>query len=90
MQRANPVVDYTTWLAVAKCLLPKWLPGNRDTFQFFHINWMETLTDPFFLRWVLTFTTSSLFPNQQQEYKQIAQLNFTQYAVNDMVDMMTR
>ena len=96
MQRSNPVVDRDSWMAVLQCLVSpsvaKWVFGKGvdDHFKFFHISWADTLTDPFFLRWVLTFTKTSLFPDEHQQDKQKEMLDFTKYAVEDMVDMMER
>ena len=95
MSRQNVVVDKDTWIAVLKCLLPKignvWSSTSRNDnhFQFFRINWFSSLSDPFFLRWVTTFTQTSLFPNQEeQSKKQQDMLTFTKYAVHDMMDML--
>ena len=55
MQRSNSVVNRNTWLAVLKC-------SFGHGYQFFHIDWLRTLTDPFFLRWIFTFSTTSLLP----------------------------
>lgn len=49
---------------------------------------MSTITDPFFLRWSATFTKTSLFPNSEQQNLQEEMLSFTDYAVQDMVNMM--
>ena len=62
--------------------------NKEDNFKFFHISWADTLTDPFFFRWLVTFTKTSLFPDEHQQDKQKEMLNFTKYAVEDMVDMM--
>lgn len=94
MQRANPIVDKDSWISVLKCIAPRTAQlvfgGNeeQDAFKFFRINWASTLSDPFFLRWVLTFTKTSLFPSQEQEEKQMEMLDFTKYAVDDMVNML--
>ena len=93
MQRSNPVVDRDSWMAVLQCLAAPLLGRRRqhndNAFEFFHISWWQTLTDPFFWRWVTTFTRTSLFPGLQQEKKQHEMLEFTAFAVNDMVRMMT-
>ena len=83
MQRSNPVVDWNTWLAVLKC-------SFGQGYKFFHIDWLSTLTDPFFLRWIFTFSTTSLLPGPQQEIKQGEMLKFTQFAVDEMVKFMNR
>lgn len=92
MQRSNPVVDRDSWLSVSKCIFPAFLFSSFDNsplhFKFFHIAWFQTLTDPFFLRWVLTFTRTSLWPDSHQEEKQQEMLKFTKYAVEDMISMM--
>lgn len=98
MQRANVVVDRDSWYAILKCIVPWMAPKqNEDTsssnkqqqhFRFFNIDWWETLSDPFFLRWVITFTKTSLFPDSHQNEKQSEMLKFTKFAVHDMVDMM--
>ena len=88
MQRSNPVVDYNTWKAVLQSIIFK-LPWQKEEhYEFFRMDWWTTLTDPFFLRWVTTFTQTSLWPSTQQEAKQIDMLNFTNYAVNDMIRLM--
>jgi len=89
MQRSNPVVDRDSWIAVAKCFIPKWI-YQHPPFDFFHISWLECLTDPFFLRWVLTFTQTSLWPSAQQADKQNDMLAFTDKAVQDMIRMLER
>ena len=92
MSRQNVVVDRDSWMAVLKCLLPR-LGGSRkeedrgDDFNFFEIDWFKSLSDPFFLRWVTTFTLTSLFPGHDQHKRQHEMLKFTNYAVNDMVTM---
>lgn len=83
MQRSNPVVNWNTWLAVLKC-------SFGQGFQFFHIDWLSTLTDPFFLRWLFTFSTTSLLPGQEQENKQAEMLKFTHFAVDEMVKFMNK
>ena len=95
MQRSNPVVDRDSWIAVLKCIAPRTISQlvfggneNQDSFKFFQMSWRSTLSDPFFLRWVLTFTKTSLFPRQEQEDKQIEMLDFTKYAVDDMTKML--
>lgn len=91
MQRSNPTVDKDSWISVLKCIAPssRYIFGGSDeSFKFFHIDWWETLTDPFFLRWVATFTRTSLFPPSDQQEKQKQMLAFTNYAVDDMVKMM--
>jgi D-amino-acid dehydrogenase len=91
MSRQNVVVDKNTWLAVLKCLAPRpvqrlvW--GQADDFAFFRIDWFSSLSDPFFLRWAWTFTHTSLFPNVEQQDKQKHMLQFTKFAVQDMVNM---
>jgi D-amino-acid dehydrogenase len=92
MQRSNPTVDRDSWIAVLKCIAPQLAQlvfgGKEERFNFFHISWFNTLSDPFFLRWVLTFTKTSLFPGQHQHDKQLEMLKFTKFAVDDMVKMM--
>lgn len=91
MQRSNPTVDKDSWIAVTKCIAPFTrfiLGGDKEPYKFFHIDWWETLSDPFFSRWVMTFTRTSLFPPSDQEDKQKEMLSFTNFAVDDMVQMM--
>mmetsp|Transcript_67134 Transcript_67134/g.99395 ORF Transcript_67134/g.99395 Transcript_67134/m.99395 type:complete len:544 (+) Transcript_67134:145-1776(+) len=90
MQRSNPVVDRSTWISVLQCMspLPVWLGGPKENFRFFHQNYGETISDPFFLRWIYTFTMTSIFPDAHQAEKRVEQLKFTKYAVDDMVRMM--
>ena len=91
MQRANPVVDMSTWIAVTKCIAPisrYVLGGDSEPFNFFHIDWLSTLTDPFFLRWAVTFTRTSFLPPADQADKQKEMLSFTNYAIRDMINMM--
>lgn len=91
MQRSNPVVDQGTWIAVTKCLVPltRYVLGGADQpYKFFHICWLSTLTDPFFLRWSTTFTKTSIFPSSEQKNLQKEMLSFTDWAVQDMVNMM--
>jgi D-amino-acid dehydrogenase len=82
MQRSNPVVNRSTWMAVFK--------GSflRQGYQFFHMDWFESLTDPFFLRWILTFSTTSLWPQPTHEAKQDEMLKFTHYCVDEMLKLM--
>mmetsp|Transcript_22149 Transcript_22149/g.47613 ORF Transcript_22149/g.47613 Transcript_22149/m.47613 type:complete len:555 (+) Transcript_22149:138-1802(+) len=91
MQRSNPVVDRDSWVAVTKSFLSfaRLLFGDAEKpYRFFHIDWLSTVTDPFFLRWSATFTNVSLFPCSEQQRLQKEMLSFTKYAVQDMVDMM--
>ena len=91
MQRSNPVVDQGTWIAVTKSFIPltRYLfGGSQERYKFFHIDWFETLTDPFFVRWSATFARTSLFPCSDQQRLRIDQLSFTDYAVRDMMKMM--
>eukprot|EP00581_Thalassiosira_minuscula_P011570 CAMPEP_0183714122 /NCGR_PEP_ID=MMETSP0737-20130205/8775_1 /TAXON_ID=385413 /ORGANISM="Thalassiosira miniscula, Strain CCMP1093" /LENGTH=603 /DNA_ID=CAMNT_0025943027 /DNA_START=68 /DNA_END=1879 /DNA_ORIENTATION=+ len=102
MQRSNPVVDRGTWAAVTQSLLlpftryilggggggAKKKDNNAAPYKFFHIEWVSALTDPFFLRWSMTFTKTSFFPCEQQSYLQKEMLAFTDYAVKDMIAMM--
>jgi D-amino-acid dehydrogenase len=89
MQRSNPVVDRDSWVAVAKCLVPHWMRPTRN-YDFFHISWSNCLSDPFFLRWVATFTHNSLWPSEDQAAKQADMLNFTDCAVGEMVSMLEK
>lgn len=83
MQRSNPVVSSSTWWAVLKSL---W--GQAD-YHFFHMDWKETLTDPFFLRWLWTFTKTSLLPpSDDQQRQQSEMLKFTQFAIQEMTQFM--
>jgi len=59
-----------------------------ESYKFFHIDWLSAITDPFFLRWMTTFTKTSLLPCSEQQYLQKEMLSFTNYAVQNMVDMM--
>ena len=73
MQRSNPVVDRGTWIAVTKCIMPmtRYIFGGPDEpYKFFHINWAKSITDPFFLRWSLTFARTSFLPPADQTEKQ--------------------
>jgi D-amino-acid dehydrogenase len=101
MSRQNVVVDKNTWVAVLKCLAPTPIrslvfannssSSNLDKdhhFDFFHIDWVKSLSDPFFLRWALTFSTTSFFPPDGYNKKQQNMLRFTDFAVQDMVDML--
>mmetsp|Transcript_43950 Transcript_43950/g.106556 ORF Transcript_43950/g.106556 Transcript_43950/m.106556 type:complete len:552 (-) Transcript_43950:141-1796(-) len=89
MQKSNPTVDRNTWVAVLKSTAPGLIPlWQGQDFKFFHIDWGETITDPFFLRWLFTFTMTSLLPSPDQEKKQEDMLNFTKFAVEDMIKMM--
>lgn len=91
MQRANPVVNRSTWVAVTKCIAPisRFVLGGPDEpYKFFHIDFWKTLTDPFFLRWSMTFTRTSFLPPADQTDRQRELLSFTNFAVQDMVEMM--
>ena len=85
----NVVVDRDTWIAVLKCLLPNFGSNDENSFKFFRINWLSSLSDPFFLRWIATFTKTSLFPNHKEQVKkQQDMLKFTNYAVHGMLKML--
>mmetsp|Transcript_5600 Transcript_5600/g.8598 ORF Transcript_5600/g.8598 Transcript_5600/m.8598 type:complete len:535 (-) Transcript_5600:198-1802(-) len=90
MQKSNPVVDRGTWMAVLQSMfpLPTWLGGSGETYRFFHLHYSQTLSDPFFLRWLYTFTHTSIFPDDDQQDKRVEQLKFTKYAVDDLLKMM--
>lgn len=83
MQISNPTVDYNTWKAVLSSMVGR-------GYQFFHIDWLHSVTDPFFLRWICTFTAASLFPGDDQAEKQSEMLKFTKFAVMDMVQMFEK
>jgi glycine/D-amino acid oxidase-like deaminating enzyme len=97
MQRSNPVIDRTSWMdVVCQCILPTFVShlfalgnkggeGDKEPFRFFHISGYQILTDPFFLRWILTFTQTSLFPGRDQHHRQQEMLKFTKYAVDNLV-----
>ena len=97
MSRANVAVDKHTWIAVLKCLAPTPIRrivfgkdgDNNDDhhFDFFQMDWFQTLSDPFFLRWMYTFSKTSFFPEQGYADKQQQMLRFTDYAVKDMVQL---
>ncbi|KAL3915560.1 MAG: hypothetical protein SGILL_005594, partial [Bacillariaceae sp.] len=96
MSRQNVVVDKNTWMAVLKCVVPSpvkrlvWersATAEENDFQFFQIDWFKSLSDPFFLRWAWTFTNTSLFPNDDQQERQKHMLQFTDFAVQDMVNI---
>ena len=40
MQRSNPIVDKSTWLAVTK----SFFPFTKMPYEFFHIDWLSTVT----------------------------------------------
>ena len=95
MQRSNPVVDMGTWIAVTKCIMPATrfvLGGPNEPFKFFHIDWLKSITDPFFLRWSFashnSFARTSFLPPADQTDRQKEMLAFTEYAVADMTQMM--
>jgi D-amino-acid dehydrogenase len=92
MQISNPVVDKDSWIAVLKCIAPSPIQllwgGQEDSFKFFQMAWVPTLSDPFFLRWVLTFTKTSLVPGREQQDKQVEMLDFTKFAVDELVKML--
>jgi D-amino-acid dehydrogenase len=92
MSRQNVVVDKSTWNAVLKSVAPRLIQrvvlGTPEDFQFFQIDWLKSLSDPFFLRWAWTFTRTSLFPDHQQNQKQKSMLQFTDFAVQDMVNLL--
>lgn len=95
MQRSNPVVDMGTWIAVTKCIMPATrfiLGGPNEPYKFFHIDWLKSITDPFFLRWSFashnSFARTSFLPPSDQTDKQKEMLAFTEYAVADMTKMM--
>mmetsp|Transcript_1398 Transcript_1398/g.1871 ORF Transcript_1398/g.1871 Transcript_1398/m.1871 type:complete len:539 (+) Transcript_1398:267-1883(+) len=99
MSRQNVVVDKNTWIGALKCLTPtavkSLLFGPEPTssgdddyhFDFFHIDWIKSLSDPFFLRWAMTFSKTSFFPEDGYSWKQQNMLKFTDFAVQDMVNM---
>lgn len=93
MQRQNVVVNRDTWISVLKCIIPTPISrlifgGPIEPFQFFQIAWLPSLSDPFFLRWVLTFTKTSLIDSDPHRHeKQQHMLNFTKFAVSDMISL---
>jgi glycine/D-amino acid oxidase-like deaminating enzyme len=93
MSRQNVVVDKNTWIAVLKCLAPhpirRFLLGEHEAhFDFFHIDWFKSLSDPFFLRWASNFTLTSFWPPKDYSERQKNMLQFTDFAVQDMVNML--
>ena len=78
MQRSNPVLNRDSWLALIK----SWNHLNQPEYKFFHIQWMKTLTDPHFLRWVSLFSYYSLIESDQLRERQDEQFKFTQYALD--------
>ncbi|KAL3908951.1 MAG: hypothetical protein SGILL_008284, partial [Bacillariaceae sp.] len=83
MSRQNVVVDKNTWVAVFKSIL--W--SKADDFSFFRIYWWGSASCPLFWRWMVTFSRTSLFPDNQQQETQKHMLKFTDFAVQDMVNM---
>lgn len=84
MQRSNGVVDRQAWLAVAKSMLlaPK-------TESFFHLQMGALCTDPHFLRWIASFTRSSLFgPTAIAKERQEHMLRFTCWAIEHTKDVI--
>eukprot|EP00051_Salpingoeca_urceolata_P017981 m.249885 g.249885 ORF g.249885 m.249885 type:complete len:530 (+) comp19092_c0_seq1:2084-3673(+) len=84
MQRMNHVVDKHTWIKTFKNLLP-WASD-----KYFLMSWTSTLTDPHFLRWLAEFSYTSLaLPSKEREHREAAMLDFTNYAIDAFVALLT-
>ena len=87
MQRSNPVVNRTTWRKITANLFSSWKFWDaNNTFQYFHIDWWKTLTDPHFLRWSLAFAYASLIDSQENVERQRHMLDFTVWAIEQFQD----
>ena len=54
-------------------------------FQYFRINFWETLTDPHYLRWFMGFSyNSAMVAEKKQRFYQGQMLNFTNWAIDDI------
>lgn len=83
MQRSNPRVDSSMWIAAVKSLL------GLAPFQYFRINFWDTLLDPHFVRWFAGFShNSALVSEESHRYFQNHMLNFTNWAIDDIIAIM--
>eukprot|EP00536_Pseudo-nitzschia_multiseries_P019508 jgi/Psemu1/329005/estExt_fgenesh1_pg.C_52240001 len=79
MQRSNPVVDGKKWRSILSNL---WSSASGSAeFRYFYIDWVQTLTDPHFLRWSVSFAYNSLVQPKALLYQQEEMLKFTDWAI---------
>ena len=82
MQRSNPVINKESWLA----LIRSWT--SQTEYKFFHIQWLRSLTDPYFLRWVTLLSYYSLVEPPSLKQRQEEQFLFTQYSLQCIHDFI--
>ena len=86
MQKSNPTVNRESWISVMKSWNP-FIASKED--QFFHIKWLETITDPHFLRWISLFSYKSLKTlNSEEKGRQENQFKFTLFALDEMDSLL--
>jgi hypothetical protein len=62
---------------------------NVAPFQYFRMNFWETLTDPHFLRWFAGFThNSAIVSDKEHEHYQKQLLSFTNWSIDDIIAIM--
>ena len=78
--------DRSSWISVLK----SWSPFSSFEDKFFHIDWSKTLTDPHFIRWMLSFSYYSLIKSQKQEMNQKEMQKFTFFAIEQLKETISK
>lgn len=85
MQRSNPSVDNSMWMAALRSLF------GLVPCRYFRISLWETLTDPHFVRWFFGFTYNGfILPNETHDYYQNQMLDFTNWAIDSMLSDISK
>ena len=86
MARSNSFVTKASWITTIKSLFGI---SNEAGFRFFFMNYAKCLTDPHFLRFMLTFRHTLLMEPKVDLGRRDALLLFTEYAIDLYGTMMT-
>ncbi|CAM9622078.1 unnamed protein product, partial [Chrysoparadoxa australica] len=82
MQRSNPLVSRESWKDVAQSF------SGTGSYNFFHIKWLHSLTNPHFLRWIGEFSYYSLMSPPDQAKRQNHMLMFTDWAITELMTLL--
>ena len=78
--------DRSSWISVLK----SWSPFSSFEDKFFHIDWSKTLTDPHFIRWMLSFSYYSLIKSKKQDMNQKEMQKFTFFAIDRLKETISK
>jgi monoamine oxidase len=85
MQRSNPTVDSSMWIAAVKSIT------GLAPFRYFRIDFWETLTDPQYLRWFAGFSHNGFIVSDvDHKFYQKQLLSFTNWAIDDIMSIISK